>query len=119
MFFVDVWSVGHDEIPRKQFTPERIQREGRFSSFEASANPVIAKAITALLDKKNGLLETYLPESHKGKLEPEGTRGPAFSGYPWTYVRLTERFINATSRGSTCVWDMSNCAIHHCPAMLV
>jgi hypothetical protein len=103
MFFIDAWSVGLDEIPRKEITPEILsilQREGRFSSFEASANPAIARAMTALLDRKNGLLETYLPESHKGKLEPEGTRGPAFSGYPWTYVRLTEAGLRVIGAGA-------------------
>lgn len=70
MFFIDAWSVGLDDIPRKQITPERIltilQREGRFSSFEASANPAIARAMTTLLDKKYGLLETYLPRATRG-----------------------------------------------------
>ncbi|WP_280940195.1 hypothetical protein [Mesorhizobium sp. WSM1293] len=41
MFFIDAWSVGLDEIPRKKITTERIlsilQREGRFSSFERPA----------------------------------------------------------------------------------
>lgn len=104
MFFIDTWSVGLDEIPRKQITTERIltilHREGRFSSFEASDNPAIAGAMTAVLKKKNGLVETYLPESHKGKLEPEGTRGPDFNGYPWTYVRLTEAGLRVISAGA-------------------
>lgn len=104
MFFIDAWSVGLDEIPRKQITTERIlsilQREGRFSTFEASENPAIARAMTAVLDNRNGLVETYLPESHKGKLEPEGTRGPAFSGYPWTYVRLTKAGLRVIGAGA-------------------
>ncbi|MDG4874125.1 hypothetical protein P9273_03310 [Mesorhizobium sp. WSM4935] len=81
MFFIDCWSVGLDEIPRKQITPERIltilQREGRFSNFEATANQVIARAITAIVN--SNLVETYRPASLKGS-----------DGYPWTYVRLTE-----------------------------
>jgi hypothetical protein len=104
VFYLDVFSVGLDEIPRKQITTERIltilQREGRFSSFEASDNPAIARAMTAVLDKKNGLIEQYLPESHKGKLEPEGTRGPDFNGYPWTYVRLTEAGLRVIGAGA-------------------
>lgn len=104
MFFIDVWSVGLDEIPRKQITTERIltilQREGRFSSFEASANPVIARAMTAILKESAGLVEIYLPRSHKGKLEPEGTRGPDFNGYPWTYVRLTEAGLRVIGAGA-------------------
>jgi hypothetical protein len=104
VFYLDVFSVGLDEIPRKQIATERIlsilHREGRFSTFEASANPAIARAMTAVLDKKNGLIQTYLPESHKGKLEPEGTRGPGFDGYPWTYVRLTEAGLRIIGAGA-------------------
>ncbi|RUW81516.1 MAG: hypothetical protein E5V52_04450 [Mesorhizobium sp.] len=70
MFFIDCWSVGLDEIPRKLITPERIltilQREGRFSNFEATANQVIARAITSIVD--SNLVETYRPG------EPQGER---------------------------------------------
>ncbi|MDG4853886.1 MULTISPECIES: hypothetical protein [unclassified Mesorhizobium] len=77
MFFIDCWSVGLDDIPRKQITPERIltilQREGRFSNFEATANQVIARAITAIVN--SNLVETYRPASLKGS---DGTLGPMF-----------------------------------------
>jgi hypothetical protein len=88
---IDIFSVGLDEIPRKQVTTERIlailHREGRFSCFEASDNPVIARAMTAIMH--SNLVQKYVPERYRGKIEPEGTRGPDQDTYPWTYVRLT------------------------------
>ena len=96
MFFIDVWSVGLDEIPRKEITVERIltilHREGRFSSFEASANPAIAKAMTAIL--KSPLIEIYLPDRFKGKWEIDSMT-PDKNTYPWTYVRLTQEGLKA------------------------
>jgi len=89
--FIDSFSVGLDEIPRRQLTVERVlevlAKKGRFSTFEASAHPAIARLMTDLM--ASDLLEKYVPESYRGKLEPEGTRGPDQDTYPWIYVRLT------------------------------
>ena len=89
--FVDSFSVGLDELPRRQITVERVlailHERGRFSCFEASANPKIAAVMTALL--KSDLIKSYLPEPYKGKPEPGGARAPDRDTYPWTFVRLT------------------------------
>jgi hypothetical protein len=90
--FIDSFSVGLDEIPRKEITTERIlmilHKQGRFSCFEASANQKIAHAVTDIMH--SNLVERYLPDRFKGKPEIGGTTSPDRDTYPWTYVRLTD-----------------------------
>lgn len=101
--FIDCFSVGLDEIPRKEVTPERVlailHKKGRFSVWEASAHPTIARLMTALM--RGPYVKSYVPESYKGKLEPEGTYGPDQDTYPWTYVRLTEQGLKLIGRQHT------------------
>lgn len=89
--FIDSFSAGLDEIPRSKLTKDRVlqvlNRTGRFSVFEASAYPKIARLMTDIM--ASDLVERYVPASYRGKLEPEGTRGPDQDTFPWTYVRLT------------------------------
>jgi hypothetical protein len=100
--FIDTFSVGLDEIPLKEITTERIlsilSKTGRFSIFEVTANPTIARAMTGLM--KSHLVEKYTPESYFGKLEPAGMRGHDRDTYPWTYVRLTEAGRKALAEDS-------------------
>ena len=91
--FIDSFSVGIDELSRKDASNELlvlgiISKAGRFSCFEASDNPTIAATMTRLMH--GPLVEKYLPESYKGQMEPGGdARAPDSDTYPWTYVRLT------------------------------
>lgn len=91
--FIDNFSTGLDDMKRsdqrdmmKVFAV--VAREGKFSTFEASANNTIAGTMTALM--RSGLLESYTPESYKAKPEPGGAKGPDQDTYPWTFVRLTD-----------------------------
>ena len=88
--FICSFTSGLDDLPRKQqaqLEPVlRVLRDtGRFSVFEATANPTIAKTMTRLM--------------HSEYVEHLG------GSYPWTKVRLTpagERLIappTATSKG--------------------
>jgi hypothetical protein len=91
--FVDRFSAGLDEMKRKdQRDPLKVltvlARTGRFSCFEASENADIAKTMTALM--RGPLIESYVPDSYRGKPEPGGAVAPDQSTYPWTFVRLTE-----------------------------
>lgn len=89
--FIDSFSVGLDDLPRKEITEVNVLRilneQGRFSTFEASANDTIARFMTRLM--KGSLVESYVPDRYKAKPEPGGAVGYDQDTYPWTYVRLT------------------------------
>lgn len=75
-FFVDRFSVGLDELTRKQQRSTKdvlrvLHQAGRFSQFEASDNDVIARTMTTIM--AGDLVEKL---------------GGA---YPWTEVRLTDK----------------------------
>jgi len=91
--FIDTFSVGLDEMPRRdQRNPLKVlavmEKAGRFSTFEASANQTIARTVTDLM--RGPWVESYVPDSYKGKPEIGGTVGPDQDTYPWTYVRITD-----------------------------
>jgi len=89
--FIDSFSVGLDDLKGSDMTVANVlrilDREGRFSCFEASANPRIAAMMTNIL--RGPYVEEHTPDRYKGKIEPDG-RGPDCDTYPWTYVKITD-----------------------------
>ena len=89
--FVDSFSVGLDDLRGKDRTMKNIlsilEKHGRFSCFEASANKWIAGTMTTLM--RGTLIEQFVPDSYKGRREKDGCIAPNQNTYPWTYVRLT------------------------------
>lgn len=76
MMFIDCFSVGVDDLPKKKQGSiaevlRVLQKHGRFSAFEASANDVIAATMTTIC--QGGYVETK------------------DIGYPWTQIKLTEK----------------------------
>lgn len=76
MMFIDCFSVGIDDLPKeKQRSTVEVlrvlQKHGRFSCFEASANDVIAATMRNIC--------------HGGYIETKDI------GYPWTQVKLTQK----------------------------
>jgi hypothetical protein len=76
--FIDRFSVGLDELTRKQqrdkYTVARVLVEhGKFSVFEATANQTIARTVDWLLNT-SGWFTTDIESI----------------GYPWTKVMLTD-----------------------------
>lgn len=70
------FSAGLDELTREQASNDAtvlavIDRVGKFSVFEATANPVIAKTMTRLFET--------------GMVEDVG------GAYPWTHAKLTAK----------------------------
>lgn len=92
--FVDCFSVGLSDLKQGDAADLakvlRILAEtGRFSCFEASDNPTIARTMTRLMH--SDLVEQYTPEAYKAKPEPGGARARDQDTYPWTFVRLTKK----------------------------
>lgn len=74
--FIDTFTCGLDDLAiRKQrstaYVLQHLERTGRFSVFEATANDTIAATIDRIIER--GYVETDIT-----------------SGYPWTKTRLTE-----------------------------
>lgn len=76
MTFIDEFNCGLDDLPiRKQRSTrhvlEHLEREGRFSVFEATANDTIARTVDRVI--RRGYIEADIS-----------------GGYPWTKTKLTE-----------------------------
>lgn len=81
--FIDSFSVGIDELPRKQqgdiaAVLRVLHEHGKFSTFEASDNDTIARTMTVIC--QGGYVECK------------------DLGYPWTKVKLTEKGIAEMNR---------------------
>lgn len=76
MIFIDEFTSGLDDLPiRKQRSTkhvlEYLERNGRFSVFEATANDTIATTVDRVI--RRGYIETDIS-----------------GGYPWTKTKLTD-----------------------------
>ncbi|MDQ0035468.1 hypothetical protein J2W30_003236 [Variovorax boronicumulans] len=101
-FIACSFSAGLDDLTRKQQAdPIAVLRvlkaAGRFSSFEASANDVIARTITRMIHKGLTTIKDGVRTNHGKLIEVDD------APYPWTNVKLTaagEALLAAASIGS-------------------
>lgn len=88
--YIDSFSEGLDDLKRKQqadfvFVLKFLAQAKRFSIFEATANMVIARTLTRLLNKSLTQVAKDGTKTAFGVLL-KSTGG----AYPWTNVELTE-----------------------------
>ncbi|WP_261534453.1 hypothetical protein [Burkholderia multivorans] len=98
MIFIDCFSVGLDDLPKKKQgniaeVLRVLQKCGRFSCFEASANSTIAATMTTIY--QGGYIETK------------------DLGYPWTKVKLTAKGLATIAPASE--GDRLPCPQGGCP----
>lgn len=89
-FHIDRLSAGLDDLTRKQQADHVavlrvLQKTGRFSEFEASDNPSIARTMTRLMHKGCTTVNADGSKKAYGRLL-KSTGG----NYPWTTCELTD-----------------------------
>lgn len=87
-FIACSFSAGLEDLTRKQQADHIavlrvLKKAGRFSSFEASSNDVIARTITRLIHKGLTTIKDGVRTNHGKLIEVDD------APYPWTNVKLT------------------------------
>lgn len=99
------FSGGLDSLPRKSQRDivavlRVLQRAGRFSVFEATANDTLATMMTRLCNQGYSTVRNGVRTDYGRLIETDNT-----CGYPWTKVTLTEAGLrllaDAATKGDT------------------
>lgn len=88
--FICDFSAGLDGMKRKDQSDaakvlQVLEKTGRFSVFEATANPTIARTMTRLCTKGAVVIRDGHRTEYGKLIETDNT-----CGYPWTKVKLTD-----------------------------
>lgn len=73
-----------------------LQRAGRFSVFEATANDAIARTMTRLCHKGCSIVRNGVRTDYGRLIETDNT-----CGYPWTKVTLTDAGLRLLADAAT------------------